>query len=62
VLIYADGGHRHFGPGEWPGGANGTIGAVGLQLQAPERLRTLPVSAWRTLCGKQADWVELVRP
>jgi hypothetical protein len=62
VRIYADGGHRHFGPGEWPGGDSGTIGAVGLQLQAPERMRTLPVSAWRTLCGTQADWVELVRP
>ncbi|MGD1058503.1 MAG: hypothetical protein ABR992_13945 [Solirubrobacteraceae bacterium] len=62
VRVYADGGRRHFGPGESPGGDNGTIGAVGLQLQAPERMRTLPVSAWRMLCGAQADWVELVRP
>lgn len=62
VRVYADGGHRHFGPGEWPGGDNGTIGAVGLQLQAPESLRTIAPSNWRTLCGKQADWVELVRP
>jgi hypothetical protein len=62
VRVYADGGHRHFGPGEWPGGDNGTIGAVGLQLQAPESLRTVALSDWRTLCGRQADWVELVRP
>lgn len=62
VRVYADGGHRHFGPGEWPGGDNGTIGAVGLQLQAPESMQTVALSNWRTLCGKQADWVELVRP
>jgi hypothetical protein len=62
VRVYADGGHRHFGPGEWPGGDNGSIGAVGLQMQAPESLRTIALSRWRTLCGKQADWVELVRP
>jgi hypothetical protein len=61
VRVYADGGHRHLGPGEWPGGDNGTIGAVGLQLQAPESLQTVALSNWRTLCGKQADWVELVR-
>jgi hypothetical protein len=35
---------------------------VGLQLQAPESLQTVALSNWRTLCGKQADWVELVRP
>jgi hypothetical protein len=65
VRIYADGGHRHFGPGEWPLGpigTTGTIGAVALQAQAPERMRTVPLAAWRTLCGTQADWVELVRP
>jgi hypothetical protein len=62
VRVYADGGHRHFGPGEWPAGDNGTIGAVGLQLQAPESLQTVALSNWRTLCGRQADWVELVRP
>jgi hypothetical protein len=62
VRVYADGGHRHFGPGEWPEGDDGTIGGVGLQMQAPERLRTVALSDWRTLCGKPADWVELVRP
>jgi hypothetical protein len=62
VRVYADGGHRHFGPGEWPEGDDGTIGAIGLQMQAPERLRTVALPDWRTLCGKPADWVELVRP
>jgi hypothetical protein len=52
-------GRRHFGPGEW---AVGTIGAVALQSQTPERLLTLPLSRWRTLCGSGADWVEVVRP
>lgn len=50
-------GRRHFGPGEW---AVGTIGAVALQAQTPERMLTLPLSRWRTLCGKEADWVEVV--
>jgi hypothetical protein len=62
VRIYAVGGHRHFGPGEWPRGDAGTIGAVALQREAPERLRTVPLADWRSLCGTQADWVELVRP
>ncbi len=57
VLIAA--GHRHFGPGEW---WPGTLGAVELQSTAPERLRTLALSRWRTLCGTEADWVEVVRP
>jgi hypothetical protein len=52
-------GRKHLGPGEW---AIGTIGAVGLQREEPERLRTLPLASWRDLCGVQADWVELVRP
>jgi hypothetical protein len=62
VRIYATGGHRHFGPGEWPKGDSGTIGAVALQREAPERMRTIPLAHWRSLCGTQADWVELVRP
>ncbi len=52
-------GHRHFGPGEW---AIGAIGAVALQGETPERLQTLPLTRWRTLCGAEADWVEVVRP
>jgi len=61
VRVYAVGGHRHFGPGEWSRGDAGTIGAVALQRQQPERLRAVPLARWRSLCGKQADWVELVR-
>jgi hypothetical protein len=35
---------------------------VALQMQAPERLQTVKLADYRTLCGKPADWVELVRP
>jgi hypothetical protein len=59
VRLYEAAGRAHFGPGE---SAVGTIGAVALQRQAPERLRTVPRARWRTLCGKEADWIELVRP
>jgi hypothetical protein len=52
-------GHRHFGPGEW---WPGTLGAVELQSETPERMSTLPLSHWRSLCGREADWVEVVRP
>ncbi len=59
VRVVRAAGHRHFGPGEW---GIGTIGAVALQRQVPERMRTLAPSRWRTLCGTEADWVEVVRP
>jgi hypothetical protein len=59
VRVVKQPGHRHFGPGEW---GTGLIGAVALQREAPERLRTLPLARWRSLCGHEADWVELVRP
>jgi len=59
VRVVMIAGHRHFGPGEW---WVGTLGAVELQSETPERMTTLPLSRWRTLCGRQADWVELVRP
>jgi hypothetical protein len=62
VHIYAVGGHHHLGPGEWPRGDDGTIGAVTLEREAPELMRTVKLSDWRSLCGTQADWVELVRP
>jgi hypothetical protein len=52
-------GHRHLGPGEWE---VGTIGAAALQREASERLQTVAVRSWRTLCGQRVDWVELVRP
>jgi hypothetical protein len=57
--IFRPGGHRWFGPGEWRAG---TIGAVALQREEPERMLTVAPARWRTLCGTQADWVELVRP
>ncbi len=59
VRVVKAAGHRHLGPGDW---GVGIIGAAALWREAPERLRTLPTGAWRTLCGTQADWVELVRP
>jgi len=62
VRIYALGGHRHLGPGEWPRGDEGTIGAMALQREAPERMQAVALADWRSLCGEQADWVELVRP
>ena len=51
-------GRDHPGPGE---SAVGTLGAVALQSEMPERILTLPLSSWHTLCGKEADWVEVVR-
>ncbi len=59
LRLYKHRGHLHLGPGE---SGVGTLGGASLQSTEPERLRTLPVSGWRTLCGKLADWVELVRP
>ena len=60
LRVVKEAGRRHFGPEEW---GQGVIGAVALQaLQPEERLLTLPLSSWRSLCGTQADWVELVRP
>jgi hypothetical protein len=38
----------------------GEIGYLALVREQPPRLVSMPVSAWRTLCGRQADWVELV--
>ena len=59
VRIVKPAGHNHLGPGEWQ---DGIIGAAALQRETAERLRTVPTSSWRTLCGGRADWVELVRP
>lgn len=50
-------GHRYFGPGEWGVGA---IGAVAIRATQPERLLSIPLSRYRSICGAQADWVELV--
>jgi hypothetical protein len=43
-------------------GGKGEIGHVELVADQPERLSTVALSAWRRLCGVQADWVELVKP
>jgi hypothetical protein len=58
IRLYEAAGRRHFGPGEF---GTGLIGAVALQSETPERLQTLPLTRWRTLCGTEADWVEVVR-
>jgi hypothetical protein len=59
VSLARTAGHRHLAPGEW---GIGMIGAAALQREAPERLEALPLRRWRTLCGAQLDWVELVLP
>jgi hypothetical protein len=59
VQVFKKAGRNHLGPGEW---GIGTIGATALQREAPEHLQTVALSHWRTLCGRQLDWVELVRP
>lgn len=59
VQIFRKAGRNHLGPGEW---GIGTIGPAALWSEAPDRLRTLPLSDWRSLCGESLDWVELVRP
>jgi len=60
VRVVKEAGRRHFGPGEW---GIGTVGAVALKpARAGERLVTVPLSRWSSLCGTEADWVELVKP
>ncbi len=60
VRVVKEAGRRHFGPGEW---GIGTVGAVALKPEGSgERLATVPLSRWSSLCGTEADWVELVRP
>lgn len=39
-----------------------TIGPVDLVRDEPERLQTIAVARWRSLCGQRLDWIELVRP
>jgi hypothetical protein len=38
-----------------------TIGPVAFVADAPERLQTVPLARWRSLCGRELDWIELVR-
>lgn len=58
VRIVKAPGRRHLAPGD---GGIGEIGPVTLRLEAQDRLQVLPVSRYRSVCGTQADWVELVR-
>jgi len=46
-----------------PGGGGGRVGPLVLTpaSEAPPAVRTLPPGAWRTLCGRELDWIELVR-
>ena len=42
-------------------GAAVTIGPLVLVADEPARLLSVPLSQWRSLCGRELDWVELVR-
>ena len=43
-------------------GADELIGPVALALRGPERLESVIPVRWRSLCGRELDWVELVAP
>jgi hypothetical protein len=58
LRVVKSAGHRHFGPGEF---GIGTFGAVELRRAEPEQVSTLPLARWHTLCGQEADWVEVVQ-
>jgi hypothetical protein len=50
------------GGGLAPGdGGVSWLGPGAILERGPERLERLPVSSWRSLCGRTLDWVELVR-
>jgi len=42
-------------------GAAVTIGPLAFVADQPRRLQMVALSDWRSLCGRQLDWVELVR-
>ncbi len=42
-------------------GAAVTIGPVAFAVDQPRRLETVPIARWRSLCGRELDWIELVR-
>jgi len=42
-------------------GAAVTIGPLAFVADQPRRLQIVALSDWRSLCGRQLDWVELVR-
>jgi len=37
------------------------FGAMVIAKSSPEVLRAVPLSRWRSLCGRSADWIELVK-
>lgn len=43
-------------------GAAVTVGPVLFVADEPRRLQTVPLARWRSLCGRELDWIELVRP
>lgn len=43
------------------GSTQASLGAVALLANTPERVIARPLGAWKSLCGKDADWVELTR-
>jgi hypothetical protein len=47
----------------YPGDASyqAELGYVMLAKSGPEVMRTVALSHWRSLCGKPADWIELVK-
>jgi hypothetical protein len=49
-----------FYPGD--GGRNRLLGPIVLDPASDTRtIRRLPISQWRSLCGKSLDWVEAIR-
>jgi hypothetical protein len=46
------------GPGN--GSTQAAIGAVALAAHESPRISTLPLGSWRSLCGGELDWVEVV--
>ena len=42
-------------------GATLLIGDVAFAADEPRRLETVALSRWRSLCGRELDWIELVR-
>lgn len=46
------------GPGN--GSTQASLGAVELVPAQSEQVSDVPLGSWRSLCGRQADWVELI--
>ena len=59
TVVIVRGGGRVY-PGD--GSKITELGGVTLRKSGAEVLRTVPLARWRSLCGKPADWIELVKP